>query len=311
MKILLIGAIVAVFFFSVSASAQGCGGWMTPQYATYLSYTLGPATGGKVTMYTRTSVDGSTSGICPVGCGCGPEHIGQAKTKVTQHSNGVLLGSNYTNGGYVPWNSYIGVSNTLNVVGVPGVVYDYAGTGVVICTAAGTLFNNTQTTPIDADIPGYMLIVSDGTFGPDTNHPDYWRQLIYEFHFLSGALATSRTLGESYTYSQSVPACTAKVVPATNTCVQNPTSTNTYGKSATPDNWALGWVMPSHTAPSPPGCGASGIVDHWQDCSQLFVVGAATYGTETGYVHTDTIDINNHITPPQSNSMPPGTKIVP
>lgn len=306
MRILFISTVVVVLLFSVSGFAQGCGGWMTPQYSTYLSYTVGPAAGGKVTIYTRTSVDGSTSGICPLGCGCGtPQHIGQAKTQVKQHSNGALLGSNYTNGGYVPWNSYVGVSNTLNVVGVPGVVYDYLGTGEVFCTAAGTLFNNTQTTPIDADIPGYMLVVTDNIYPPNPPAHYYeWRQTIYELHFLSGALATSRTLGEAFTYSQSSPPCTNAIHLTSNNCTSNSTSSTTYAKLTD------GWAILGNNA-SPAGCGISNNVDHWQDCSQLFIVGAATYGTLTGWTHTDTISINTHTMPPQSNAMPTGMRIGP
>jgi len=148
-----------------------------------------------------------------------------------------------------------------------------------------------------------MLVFFDVTSGPTTGHPNVWRQVMYEAHYLSGAVATQVTLGEDFAYTPSTPPCTGTIVASTNQCASNPAITNTYGR------WIDTWQISSPASPA--GCGIDNVVDHWNDCLQLYVVGAATYGTLTGYTHTDHINILGHITPPSSNGMTTGTRINP
>lgn len=89
-----------------------------------------------------------------------------------------------------------------------------------------------------------------------------------------------------------------------------PAITTTYGRFT--DEWSI-----KPTA-SPAGCGISNVVDHWQACSPNVYdyynharLPVKPFGTLTGYTHTDKIDILGYITPPQTNAMPTGKKIVP
>ncbi len=77
------------------------------------------------------------------------------------------MGSNTTHGGYVPWNSYVGVANTLNIVGVPGVIYNFQSTQSVNCTAAGRLYTSSFLDGLDVDIPGYMIVFTDFIGSPN------------------------------------------------------------------------------------------------------------------------------------------------
>ena len=218
------------------------------------------------------------------------------------YSNGAVIGSNYTNGGYVSYNSYVGVTNPLDIIGVPGVVYDFFSNPRVICTVVGNIFSSNLLTPITPDLPGYMLVVTDNTYSPTTGHPNEWRQVLYELHYLSGALAKQVSLGEDFTYTQSIPPCTAAIHLNSNSCSLNPAISSTYGRFT--DQWAISGQA------SPAGCGISNNVDHWQDCSSQYGT-ATTYGTLTGYTHTNYINILDHITPPQTNAMTTGSRIDP
>ena len=148
-----------------------------------------------------------------------------------------------------------------------------------------------------------MIVVLDITNPATTGHPNEWRQVMYETHYISGALAKQVTLGEDFTYTQSSPPCNGTIRLNTNQCSSNPAITNTYGRFF--DTWEIS------SSATPAGCGIDNVVDHWNDCLQLYVVGAATYGTLTGYTHTDHINIQGHITPPNSNGMTTGTRINP
>jgi hypothetical protein len=161
------------------------------------------------------------------------------------------------------------------------------------------------------DEPAYMLVVSDNTYQPaPPSHPNVWRQVIYEVHNTSGSLVPQINIGENVTYTQSSPPCSGSIQFTPSSCSQPaPAVTNTYGKFT--DQWAV------NSTATPAGCGVSNIVDHWQACSpkytdrSLHSLPVKTFGTLTGYIHTNAVDILGSITPPQTNHMITGRQINP
>ncbi len=87
----------------------------------------------------------------------------------------------------------------------------------------------------------------------------------------------------------------------TNVCVVDDSTTDSSGNFT--DGWTLG--ADGYT---PAGCGHS-LTDKWlQDVSNNVQV---PFGTLMGFIHTNAIKINGTTTPPQTNSMRPGTRINP
>jgi hypothetical protein len=56
------------------------------------------------------------------------------------------------------------------------------------------------------------------------------------------------------------------------------------------------------------GCGYS-TTDPWMWAYNVTVL--RTFATLSGYIHTNAININGFVTPPNANKMPPGTRIYP
>jgi murein DD-endopeptidase MepM/ murein hydrolase activator NlpD len=97
---------------------------------------------------TNVYVDGTTNGICPIGCGCS----GVVHTPEAYNHTGSTGGWKYGPSG--PWNSYISAQNDLTIVGVPGVIYMFTFQGEIICSIAGTLFNSgSGSTPVAGFTP--------------------------------------------------------------------------------------------------------------------------------------------------------------
>jgi hypothetical protein len=248
-----------------------------------------------------------------------------------------ITGSNFyqsINGGTafcITWDFLgAGVYWSANEVGYAQSTYPYPGTvsGYITVndftklvkgkTKFWTIWNSAQynvysTNSLDfwIDEPDDMTVFSDNTYNPaPPAHPNVWRQVIYEVHNTSGSLAKQINIGEDFHYTQSTPPCTAQIVLHTSQCTDlTPAITTTYGRFT--DEWSIG------TTASPAGCGISNVVDHWQACSPNYYDGnggrlpAKTFATLTGYTHTDKVNILGSITPPQSNHMPAGKKIVP
>lgn len=111
------------------AMAQGCGGWMTPQYSTYDS----ESTDGS-NIYTSVLVDGTASGQCPIGCSCtGVQHHASVNNVI-----GSVGGTQ--NGPYVPWNGYVSFENDQSIAAAAGQQFQFSGSGEVICSAVGVLY---------------------------------------------------------------------------------------------------------------------------------------------------------------------------
>lgn len=140
------------------SAAQGCGGWMNPQYSTYES----ESTDGTY-IYTSVIVDGTSTGTCPFGCGCsGVQHYGKAYNKT-----GSL--ADWVNGSYVPWNGYVSTQNNNQVTDPSGTNLQFVGEGVVVCTAVGTIYSVT--------LPTITLAIRDTYWGPppiETNDTCYY-----------------------------------------------------------------------------------------------------------------------------------------
>jgi hypothetical protein len=69
----------------------------------------------------------------------------------------------------------------------------------------------------------------------------------------------------------------------------------TSGSGTFSDQWTL-----ATDNVSPVGCGFTVNYDHWQMC---FNDNPITFGTLNGYVHSNSINIEGSIMPPQSNQM--------
>jgi hypothetical protein len=160
------------------------------------------------------------------------------------------------------------------------------------------------------DEPAYMVVVTDNTFAPQPpDYPNVWRQVIYEVHNTSGSLAPQINIGETATYTQSSPPCSKTVVLSTSLCSEGGL-TSTYGKFT--DTWAI------TESASPSGCGVDSLSDHWQACSPSYkddsfqhTLPVLTFGTLTGYLHTNSVDIRGYITTPNEAGMPTGLRIYP
>ncbi len=110
--------------------AQGCSNWMTPAYSTYATVT---ADAQKI--YTSVSVQGTTNGVCPVGCGC----TGVMHTPRVYNKLGSVGG--WSGGSSATWNTYISYSKNQTVTAQSGTVYAFQSSGQVVCTAAGLLYS--------------------------------------------------------------------------------------------------------------------------------------------------------------------------
>lgn len=123
--------------FSVHGFGQGCSSWMTKSYSVY--YSSSNPKGNLIS--TSVTVDGSSGGVCPFGCGCsGVTHTPRAYNKINTTGG-------YVNGPSGPYNSYISATNNQQIVGVPGVIYPFTYEGDIICSAVGTFFTQGGSAP--------------------------------------------------------------------------------------------------------------------------------------------------------------------
>jgi hypothetical protein len=132
-----------LFLFSLqrSGQGQGCSGWMSPQYSTYAS----SSTDG-VKLYSAVTVDGYTSGTCPLGCGCsGVRHTPEAYNR---------LGSTggWGGGSSVAWNSYLSYTNSQSM-GAQSILTPFVSAGEVRCSAVGAIFATALLTSYEATNP--------------------------------------------------------------------------------------------------------------------------------------------------------------
>src|SRR5437016_6600773 len=81
--------------------------------------------------------------------------------------------------------------------------------------------------------------------------------------------------------------------PSTVSCQSRYSATN----GVTPDRWTL-----SADGYTPAGCGYD-TTDHWQSCAPSV---PKTFGTLTGFIHTNSIKINGYENPP--NRLPGNTR---
>jgi hypothetical protein len=86
-----------------------------------------------------------------------------------------------------------------------------------------------------------------------------------------------------------------------NTAQCNVNNSSTNGSGQFTDSWTL-----NSDVYTPKGCGLN-ISDQWDWAASPSSI--LELGSLAGYLHTDTIEINGSITPPQANSMPVGTII--
>jgi len=179
------------------------------------------------------------------------------------------------------------------------------GTQVDVDGQDGNTFNFT------IDYPAYMIVVLDTSLSPDATHPNPGRQTLYEVHNSGGSIAPLITIGESINYTATSPPCAGTIAPKTASCSQMvPAKTSTLGRFT--DIWRI------NSATSPAGCGWA-VHDDWQVCPPDWAsahqgwtnLPKKSFATLTGYIHTNKVNILNHITPPQSGAMPTNFKIVP
>jgi hypothetical protein len=124
----------------------------------------------------------------------------------------------------------------------------------------------------------------------------------YAFNVYTSGSATNlgnQAIGE--TASWSTPNCTPPGSPAPDLCASDPGGTS--GSGTFSDQWTL-----ATDNVSPVGCGFTVNYDHWQMC---FNGNPITFGTLNGYVHSNSINIEGSIMPPQSNQMQTGMRINP
>lgn len=126
-------ALIATLSFAPPAFAQGCAGVMTPEYSTYASYALD--SGGHI--YSTVVLDGSTQIGNTEYCNLsGVTHTPQIRNALGS-SSGTVQGSP------VSPSAYISISNTQEILAMPGTNYDEAFAADVYCSAVGTLFSST------------------------------------------------------------------------------------------------------------------------------------------------------------------------
>jgi len=150
--------------------------------------------------------------------------------------------------------------------------------------------------PFTVDGPTHMIVQGDTIGRCSGCSTSVARFVNYQIVNYSGTNSGTVVIGEAPTASGW-------------SCMQ-PNPGSSYASCTTSPFTASGgfftdlWSINSD-AYTPSGCGFN-ITDHWQWCATS---PPHTFGTLTGYVHTDAININGYINPPQS--MPVGTVINP
>lgn len=142
------------------------------------------------------------------------------------------------------------------------------------------------------------MVVQSDSFGKcDGCSTTVQRVVTYQVINASGANSGAIPICESPTVTNW--SCTQQQKVTFQSCSSPYTTTST---GAFPDQWTMG-----SDAYTPAGCGFS-VTDHWQWAASASV--QKTFATLTGYVHTNAISINGHVSPP-AGTLPPGTVINP
>ncbi|MGH9455108.1 MAG: hypothetical protein ACRD2O_14185 [Terriglobia bacterium] len=111
------------------ALAQGCTGFMTPEYSTYTNYSS-----DGTYIYTSVTVSGTTNGTCPEYCDC----EGIVHTPGAYNVIGNAGGWGY--GAPVRWNYGLNYTNNQKLAATVGSQYTFASAGQIMCSAAGALY---------------------------------------------------------------------------------------------------------------------------------------------------------------------------
>lgn len=171
------------------------------------------------------------------------------------------------------------------------------GNGDVSVTANGVA-SNTETLLVDG--PAYMTVNLD-TYGLCSGCTTTIRRRVsYQIYNYSG---TTTNLGNQV-ISESVSVGTNSCSPAGSanfaTCAEGFT---TSSSGTFTDAWSL-----NSDNLSPSGCGVPINYDHWQMC---FNGNPKAFGTLSGYIHTNSTNINGYVVPPNAGEMLTGTRINP
>jgi hypothetical protein len=166
---------------------------------------------------------------------------------------------------------------------------DYSPTvGPVTLTVTNTTVNTTSNPyTFVADGPHHFIVQNDqrGTYGNSSN---VYRLMTYEVANFSGTPAANIQVGEvvndtGWTCNQGNPGTSSTACSA-----------NFHVNSAGvfQDQWSLGGG--TYT---PSGCGTTGGTDAWQWCTSA---GAKPLTTLNGWLHTDAINLNGVVNPPNT-----------
>jgi len=164
------------------------------------------------------------------------------------------------------------------------------------------------------DYPGYMVVRRDIFVPVGLTHiyPLRWTQYEVHDHYRPGDLAAQIQIGEDNQISGWN--CDQHFNFTTTSCTQSP-------RARTGDDGTFWdrWGVTGFPVMTPPGCGGN-LLDHCQVCQTDWNAGAwtlgqqlpqQTFGTLTGYIHTDSIGILGYDMPPATNQMPDGFRIDP
>lgn len=122
---------VLLFGIAQTCEAQGCRVDYTFSYSMYIS---GSSDGTHI--YTSVLTEGSGSGSPSLGCNYPNAHHNISSYNKVGGTGGWVYG----NPGYMT--GYQSVENDQDIVGAPGVLYDFSSEGLVVCTVFGTLFSS-------------------------------------------------------------------------------------------------------------------------------------------------------------------------
>ncbi len=126
--------LAAALLLAGPALAQGCRGVMTPEYSTYVSYSVGAS----YTIYSTVVLDGSTEIGNTEYCNLS----GVTHTPTVRDRLGSASGSG--SGAPVSPAAYLSQEETEQIVGVPRVVYYESASADVYCSAVGEIYSWSQ-----------------------------------------------------------------------------------------------------------------------------------------------------------------------
>jgi hypothetical protein len=147
--------------------------------------------------------------------------------------------------------------------------------------------------------PAYMVVEDEEVETCDGCYTTVARYTTYGVKYSDNTSVGVIPICESPTVSTST--CTPQRGLSYNKCGSDNASTDETGSFT--DEWTVGT-----DSVTPAGCGFN-VTDHWQWYQSA--TQQITFGTLTGFVHTNSIKINGYTVPPQSGGMPTGFKINP